>query len=262
MRFNWSLGLAFLGTFSASTTAAEEQEVKNVAIIGKGSHSYEPGLASHLKMTRAWPCPSLLGFTSIQPTLVLGKADLRTGAGAAGSSAAYYLQQYAQEEGLAVNITIFERTGRIGGRTLTKGAYNDPLQPIELGASIFITANYILVNASRDFNLTVSVPHDPTKGDITAIWDGQKFVYQSAEGTSWWWDALKLWWKYGYSPYKAVNLVKSVIDVFLKLYEPPYFPFRSLTQRSFELGLSQITSVTGEQLFNDAKVRVASPDTL
>lgn len=216
-----------------------------------------------LKVERGYPCPCLIlsfPFNQHSSHIISASATLTpgTGAGAAGSSAAYYLQQFAEEEGLAVNITIFERSGRIGGRTLTKDAYHDPLQPIELGASIFITANTILVNASKEFNLTVTEPHDPTKGDISAIWDGQKFVYQSTEGTAWWWDALKLWWKYGYSPYKAVGLVKSVVSIFLKLYEPPYFPFRSLTQRAFELELSKITAVTGEQLFNDAKVCIAT----
>lgn len=57
------------------------------------------------------------------------------------------------------------------------------------------------------------------------------------------------------SPYRAVNLVKEVVGKFLKLYEQPYFPFRSLTARTYELGLVEITGVTGEQFLAQNKVR-------
>ncbi|KND89405.1 Frequency clock protein [Tolypocladium ophioglossoides CBS 100239] len=177
-------------------------------------------------------------------------------AGAAGSSAAYHLQKYAEEEGLAVNITLFEKTDRIGGRTLTVNAFDDPQRPVELGASIFVAINHILFNATQDFGLPLAEMSAAEAGDITAIWDGNSFVFQSAEGTSWWWDAGKLWWRYGLSPYKALNLVKSVIGTFLKLYEEPYFPFRSLTQRAFELGLVKITGVTGEQFLAENSINV------
>lgn len=176
------------------------------------------------------------------------------GAGAAGSSAAYHLRQYAEEENLSVNVTIFEKTDHIGGRTLTVNAFGDPLQPIELGASIFVTANQIMYNATRDFRLPTGDPHDLDDGSITAIWDGRSFVFQTAEGSSWWWDAAKMFWKYGFAPYKAVKLVQEVVGTFLKLYEPPYFPFRSLTQRAYELGLERITGVTGEQFLAENKV--------
>ncbi|KAJ4197635.1 hypothetical protein NW767_001124 [Fusarium falciforme] len=169
------------------------------------------------------------------------------GAGAAGSSAAYYLQRYAEEENLAVNITIFEKTGRIGGRSLTVPAYGDESLPIELGASIFVGVNAILYNATERFQLPVSEPQRLEKGDITAIWDGINFVYQTEEGSSQWWDLAKLFWKYGLAPYKAKKIVDSMLEQFLQLYEPPYFPFKSLTQRAQEMGMTELTGITGEQ---------------
>ncbi|KAK4073909.1 Prenylcys_lyase domain-containing protein [Trichoderma simmonsii] len=178
------------------------------------------------------------------------------GAGAAGSSAAYHLRQYADEADVKVNITIFEKTGRIGGRTLTVSAFDDPLQPIELGASIFVAVNYIMYNGTKNFNLSIGANYRTasSQDDITAIWDGDSFVYETTDGTSWWWDAGKLWWRYGMSPYRAVNLVKEVVGKFLKLYEPPYFPFRSLTARAYELDLVKITAVTGEQFLAQHKI--------
>lgn len=173
--------------------------------------------------------------------------DIDTGAGAAGSSAAYHLQRFAAEEELAVNITIFEKTDRIGGRTLTADVLDNPTEPIELGASIFVTVNQILYNATQDFNLSTATMREGSPGDLTAIWDGERLVYQSADGESWWREAARLWWRYGLSPYRAVKLVKSVVGKFMQLYEEPWFPFRSLTERVVELELHKITGVTGEQ---------------
>ncbi|KAF4126157.1 prenylcysteine oxidase / farnesylcysteine lyase [Geosmithia morbida] len=172
------------------------------------------------------------------------------GAGAAGSSTAYHLQRFAEELSPDVdfNITIFEKTGRIGGRTLTVGVYDDDRQPVELGASIFAGVNAILVNATRNFDLELTGLRDGDPGDVTAIWDGKRIVYDTKEGDSFWWDAARLWWRYGMSPYRASGLVKRVVDQFLSLYEEPWFPFRSLTQRAYELELSKLTGVTGAQL--------------
>ncbi|KAJ4255548.1 hypothetical protein NW762_009545 [Fusarium torreyae] len=176
------------------------------------------------------------------------------GAGAAGSSAAFHLWKYALEEDIAINITIFEKSDRIGGRSLTVPAYNDPAQPIELGASIFVGANPILVNATRRFHLPVSEPHRLEKDDVTAIWDGINFVFETTEGSWGGWDLAKMFWRYGLSPYRAKKAVDGMIGEFLKLYESPYFPFKSLSQRAEQLDLNRITSLTGEQLLAEANV--------
>ncbi|KAK2735096.1 prenylcysteine oxidase [Colletotrichum kahawae] len=168
------------------------------------------------------------------------------GAGAGGSAAAYYLQQYAEADGIEVNITVFEKTNHIGGRTLTVEAYDNPLEQVELGASIFIEANQILYNASRRFGLPLKEPESGSDGFL-GIWDGEQFVYTQDDSSWQWWNLAKLFWKYGLAPYKAQKLVQSTIDTFLQLYEAPHFPFRSLTQRAFELDLLKATSVTGKE---------------
>jgi prenylcysteine oxidase/farnesylcysteine lyase len=176
------------------------------------------------------------------------------GAGPAGASAAFHLQEYADDAGIAVNITIFEKTDRIGGRTLTVNAFDDPALPVELGASIFVGVNHIMNAAVARYGLSLRDVEGPGADDITAIWNGDEFVYESSKQTSWWWDATKMWWKYGTSPYSAMKLVKTTVDKFLNLYDPPHFPFRSLTQRAFELGLEKVTGITGEQFLADNKV--------
>lgn len=58
-------------------------------------------------------------------------------------------------------------------------------------------------------------------------------------------------WKYRLSPWYAQKLMKSTVSTFLKLYEEPYFPFRSLSTRAFELDLAKVTGVTGQQFLAD-----------
>ncbi|KAF4449749.1 prenylcysteine oxidase/farnesylcysteine lyase [Fusarium austroafricanum] len=176
------------------------------------------------------------------------------GAGAAGSSAAFHLRKYALEEDLTINITVFEKTDRIGGRTLTVPAYGDYSLPIELGASIFVGANHILVNASERFNLPLSEPHRLEKNDMTVIWDGINFVFQTTEGSWGWWDLAKMFWRYGLSPYRTKQIVDAMIEEFLKLYEAPYFPFKSLSKRAEQTGFTEITGMTGAQLLNESEI--------
>lgn len=116
--------------------------------------------------------------------------------------------------------------------------------------------NKILWNATQEFDLELRDPNSDADR-LTVIWDGDKFVYESAASTSWWWDMAKLLWKYGTAPYKAQKLMQSTVGTFLKLYEEPYFPFRSLSTRAFELDLTKVTGVTGEQYLADNGVSEA-----
>jgi prenylcysteine oxidase / farnesylcysteine lyase len=151
---------------------------------------------------------------------------------------------------VAINITLFEKTERIGGRSLTVDAYDDPLQPVELGASIFVNVNHILWNASHEFNLPLIDP-GPDEDTLLGVWNGDEFVFEQDSTTSWWWDVAKLVWKYGTAPYYTRNLVKETVATFLKLYEEPHFPYRSLTTRVYELGLHKITGLTGQQFLEE-----------
>ncbi|KAL1873602.1 hypothetical protein VTK73DRAFT_844 [Phialemonium thermophilum] len=167
------------------------------------------------------------------------------GAGAAGSSTAYHLYKFAEQDGVAVNVTLFEKTDRIGGRTLTINPFDDPSQAVELGASIFVQINAILYNATQEFGLETT-----SFGDVEGllgIWDGEKFVFEIDESLPTWRIALKIFWKYGVrAPLNTNRLMQATIKKFLGLYQAPYFPFRSLTERTYELDLIPATSVNGE----------------
>jgi prenylcysteine oxidase/farnesylcysteine lyase len=65
-------------------------------------------------------------------------------------------------------------------------------------------------------------------------------------------------WRYGY--YALVNsqkLMQKTVGKFLNLYEAPHFPFESLTQRTYELELSEEVSLTGEEFLRKNKVSSA-----
>ncbi|KAJ4348246.1 uncharacterized protein N0V89_009618 [Didymosphaeria variabile] len=167
-------------------------------------------------------------------------------AGAAGSSAAYHLAQFALDSGIPLRIDVFERDSHIGGRSTIIHPWSDPEQAVELGASIFVDVNHILVNATRAFNLSTN-----TRENLLAnipevgIWNGKELVFTMNEGG--WWDLAKLFWRYGYAPVKANKLMRETVDKFLKMYERPLFPWKSLSDVVQLVGLTEVTGLTGEQ---------------
>jgi prenylcysteine oxidase/farnesylcysteine lyase len=184
---------------------------------------------------------------------VLVYANDCLGAGAAGSSTAFYLEQFASKAGVPINVTVFERNSYIGGRTTTVNAYDNPSLPVELGASIFVEVNAILKNASASFGLRPK-EYAADNAEILGIWNGQTFVYQQKDGGWYYWDLAKLFWKYGFAPMRTQKLMKATVGKFLKLYEAPFFPFRSLSDRALDLDLTSATSMTGEQLLAENNV--------
>ncbi|KAI9735933.1 MAG: hypothetical protein M1834_001399 [Cirrosporium novae-zelandiae] len=194
------------------------------------------------------------------------------GAGAGGASAAYHLSKYVPgcpfTPIAAPNITVFERTSYIGGRSITADVYGLESEPVELGASIFVEINHILVKAASELGLKIhsfiketTTKVDDQEDDTTdrsiGIWNGEKFVFTQSRGGSWgkWWDLAKLFWRYGYSPIKAQNMMKEYVGKFLQLYDS-HFPFTDLSAATYELGLAGAVASTGEQLFEEKDVNV------
>lgn len=172
------------------------------------------------------------------------------GAGSAGSSTSYHLHQYAENFTIPLDITLFESSALIGGRTTTINALNDALYPTELGASIFASVNHILVDAAKEFNLLTVDPdaYRPRESKYElGIWDGREFVFKSTNEDMGWMDKAKLFWRYGLAPIQTQRLVKSTVAKFLEMYEEPTFPWSSLTDVAERLGLLDATATTGEQ---------------
>lgn len=201
-------------------------------------------------------CPRTATSASVHRVAVIG-------AGAAGSSTAYHLQRYAAHGSIPLNITIYESSSRIGGRTTTVNALGEPCYPTELGASIFARVNHILVNAAKDFGLSTVAPDSDRPKESKyelGVWDGREFVYRSANNDDWpssWLDTAKLLWRYGLAPLKMQRLVKDTVAKFMSLYgeaeagKASMFPWSSLTEVAMRAGLLDATASTGWQFLRD-----------
>ena len=146
------------------------------------------------------------------------------GAGAGGTSAAYHLCKYSNAADIPASITIFERNSYIGGRSTTVFAYNDSSIPVELGASIFVELNRILVDTAKELGLQTIEPHgngneeEKVEGEELGIWNGKEFIFRMKDNAGWW-DKAKLLWRYGTAPVKMQSLVKRIVGKFLMMYE-------------------------------------------
>ncbi|PWY92628.1 Prenylcysteine oxidase [Aspergillus heteromorphus CBS 117.55] len=169
------------------------------------------------------------------------------GAGAAGSTTAYSLRKYADALQIPVNITVFERSSYVGGRSTTVNVLDNPANPVELGASIFVDINQHLVNASKELGLHVTSANylrPRETEDTIGVWDGEQFAFVMKDSSSWW-NIAKLIWKYGLAPIRTYRLMKFTVNKFLDLYDEPIFPFESLTLATEAAGLLNTTAVSG-----------------
>jgi len=130
------------------------------------------------------------------------------------------------------------------------------LEPVELGASIFVEVNRILRDAANEFGLHTR-PHESAgdEPELLGIWNGEKFVF-TQNGEASWFDLAKFFWKYGLAPMRTQRLMRNIVGKFLKLYEPPFFPFRSLSDRALDLDLTSVTAVTGDQFLTANNVSI------
>ena len=143
---------------------------------------------------------------------------------------------------------MYERSDYVGGRSTTVNVHDDPSMPVELGASIFVEVNRNLVSAAREFGLTTDGLSDSEVlylPKTLGVYDGQEWVFRTSESN--WWNTLKMLWKYGMAPIKTQRLMKQTTGKFFRMYEKPIFPFKDLSQTAWEIGLTEVTSSTGEQ---------------
>lgn len=169
------------------------------------------------------------------------------GAGSGGASTAYYLNRFFQHPCIRVNITVYERSSYVGGRSTTVDVYGDPTEPVELGASIFVNVNKNLVSAAKEFGLATQgfKPKIKDLPNTLGVYDGKDWVFVGSE--SGWWTTAKILWKYGLAPIRTQQLMKKTVGAFLKMYDEPHFPFKDLSQTAYDLGLTEATAATGEQ---------------
>lgn len=164
--------------------------------------------------------------TVVLPFVVGSAVDRRTpsplkvaivGAGAGGTSSAYFLQQQAKAAGRSVDISIFERRDYVGGRSTTFYPFDDErYQPVEAGASVFIAANLNLQKAVKLFKLSAG-PFGGDGGSGEAIWNGREVVFQDTAGSAG--HGTSLVERYGaISLTKVGDLTDAAVQGFLRVY--------------------------------------------
>jgi prenylcysteine oxidase / farnesylcysteine lyase len=140
------------------------------------------------------------------------------------------------------------------------------LHPVELGASIYVKVNSILVEAAKEFgldshSLTNGVNSQSQSEEDAAIaagapgigiWNGYEFVFKQSttpEGDGLgWWDLAKLIWRYGTNPIFVNREMKASVGKFLGMYDvTKNFPWNDLTDEVQRRGLLENAGFTAEQ---------------
>ncbi|RPD56544.1 FAD/NAD(P)-binding domain-containing protein [Lentinus tigrinus ALCF2SS1-7] len=169
------------------------------------------------------------------------------GAGAAGSSAAFWISKAKERFGVDVEVDVYDKNGYIGGRSTTVQPYGDEsLEPVELGGSVFVKVNKILWRAVSEFDLELE---DFGRDDdsVMGIWDGQEFVLTTGGGSLLgnWLDKFKILWRYGYkAPTKTQALVDAMASSIIRLYEPNAPVWQNATSLLSELEWADVTAQT------------------
>ncbi|KAJ3155126.1 hypothetical protein HDU89_007316 [Geranomyces variabilis] len=135
------------------------------------------------------------------------------GAGAAGTSFAYFLRQAVPDTD--AKITILEATNRVGGRA---SAVDFEGASIETGASIFLKENQHLYNASKRFNLTLvhsSTEPKPESDERWGIWSPVDRSFRFVSSTSSKLTLARMVWRYGLrAPYEVARLARQAAAAF------------------------------------------------
>ncbi|KAL1664030.1 Prenylcysteine lyase-domain-containing protein [Schizophyllum commune] len=167
------------------------------------------------------------------------------GAGAGGSSAAFWIAKAKERFGLEVEVDVYERESYVGGRSTTVYPYNDTTLPaVELGGSIFVEANKNMWRASQEFNLTLKDFND--KDSTMGVWDGTSILFSAGDG---WWDNAKLLWRFGVAPLKAKWITDDIVRKFLRLYSYDHPKWDNIRDLAEQLGVAQLVEDTGEDFF-------------
>ncbi|CAG8607994.1 13357_t:CDS:2, partial [Acaulospora morrowiae] len=173
------------------------------------------------------------------------------GAGAGGTSAAYYLAKSYANISKPIDITIYEKEPQVGGRTcIVYFERNNTRIPFELGASIFIDRNYHMFNAAKRFGLELVKYGEEYPGSRSAIWDGEGFVFEQSSSS--YWDRAKIIWKYGWAPVKVQRMVNSIVEKYLKGYEFSE-PFHSIDSEIKRLHLDVEVQFNAQYYFSELK---------
>lgn len=126
------------------------------------------------------------------------------GGGIGGSSSAHFLTQDGIE-----HVTLFEQTSDSSGRILSENGY-------ELGASFFISQNKLIDNLVELYGLTKADPKKLGVNNQIVFTEGTSKQFELKSD---YFDIVRLFWKFGLSPYYIHRLVSENLNNFVKIYD-------------------------------------------
>ncbi|KAL1894102.1 hypothetical protein Cpir12675_003837 [Ceratocystis pirilliformis] len=170
------------------------------------------------------------------------------GAGAGGASTAYYLRKFADEANIPVNITIFEKTNRVGGRSLTVNAWDKPGYPVELGSSMFVPESGIVSSIVREAKLNFRYLEYSEGSSNAGVWNGEELVYRyNFDEDVPFWDRVARFFRFGFDPAMATSRVSKTGDSIKMMYSEPHFPFQSLDKVVSDVDLLTPRNTVGSE---------------
>jgi prenylcysteine oxidase/farnesylcysteine lyase len=186
-------------------------------------------------------------FISLFPFLLECKRVAIIGAGAGGSSVAYHLFKQFNN---SFQITIFEKSNQIGGRVRNIEIGHEI---VEVGASIFVSENYLLVNISKELDLPLVPPFrrgSNKKIDSSfGIWNGNEFVFRSS--AYFFWTNLKFLWRYHLNFQNAQHLSKKYLSTWINvMYGNNNLTFNSVEDMINTLGFEETIQKNAKLFFS------------
>eukprot|EP00252_Welwitschia_mirabilis_P008824 TRINITY_DN21028_c0_g1_i1.p1 TRINITY_DN21028_c0_g1~~TRINITY_DN21028_c0_g1_i1.p1 ORF type:complete len:487 (+),score=50.16 TRINITY_DN21028_c0_g1_i1:243-1703(+) len=149
-----------------------------------------------------------------------GRADsiCIVGSGIGGASAAHFLRKYSSNEIPDLEIHMFEKNPKVGGRMAMANLSGDLF---EAGGSILHPKNMHVLLYTEILGLS----RKSDEGDESfGIWDGDKFVFKWLEfplskTIESFLNKLRLLWRYGTDLFKMQAFVSKLLDKFLRFYD-------------------------------------------
>jgi prenylcysteine oxidase/farnesylcysteine lyase len=127
--------------------------------------------------------------------------------------------------------------------------------PIEVGASIFVSVNRILMRAVEHFGLGLVPWKDDEGDDRMGIWDGSAFLFITRGGVGWW-DRAKILWRYGFFGPKrtleaVAELTKTIGNVYNSTWMRQRGPWDRVEELNERLGFDVMTGKTAREYLVD-----------
>ncbi|KAF9786021.1 Prenylcysteine lyase-domain-containing protein [Thelephora terrestris] len=195
-----------------------------------------------------------LTIDSGKPWYNASKTVAIIGAGAGGTSTAFFIAKAKQRYGVDIDIHMYDKNEFIGGDNDLVHPYDDErYRPVELGASKHYEIDQNLARAAKEFNLTRIARK--RRNDGVGFWNGSEILFTLGGSPFPIWDRLKTYWTYGFWSLSASDtILDEVLHKARKLYAPDTQPWDEVSSLIDYMEWSNLTSQSGADFFRSSGV--------